>query len=602
MSTQTASLHLDTKNGMGRGLNTAAKQVDRFSKKTSSAAKSAHEDISALGRKVTSIGKANASFMIGLGAIGAAGFGIKKTFDIINAGLKPAEELETAMSRVKAVMSSMTDKAMIPQLRAQAIALAGAGDLAFFTAVQVAGSQRMLIKSGMDAATAMKSVAATLAIAGAEQIDLATAADFTTNIMSSFGLQARQSTDAANILAEASRTSNTNITELAEGATQGGAAFKQFGGSLGEFLALGGTLAGFGIKGGEFGTGIKSMTVSLAKLGEETKRGANLRNLLNISRGDIVNAQGNIDSIKALALIGRKLGLDRLKIEDKFGKQTEESAKKAVMGNAKITAALAKVFKQYQFGKIAILAQEAALGKVQERVEKYNQQIGLGRKGAAFQVMQEQIDNVEGSVVLLDSAWTTFLVNMGNPFLSIKRAIVDDMTASINDWNFGLTTIINSVQWLMAEWDALALSIGKGIFSAGDFVFDKATDAFKFIFGGSEGKPGKPIKPELPSRDDLIIPTGKTAAEKAKSEIPTKETAIDNFNLQVKQEIAANEEDRKRKTFGVSRTAMADYFKVIKEEAPETPKTETNIILTGNNEFYGESLEQEVGRHVAVSY
>ena len=243
---------------MTRGMGRASAQVDKFARKTKSAASKAHSSISGLGDKVTALGKANASFMIGLGAIGAVGFGIKKTFDLINAGLRPAEELQSAMSGVKAVMSSMTDKSMIPQLRAQAIALAGSGDLAFFTAVQVAGAQKMLVKSGMNAADVMKSVAGTMAIAGAEEIALANAADFTTNIMSSFNLQARQSTDAANMLAQASRTSNTNITELADGAAQGGAAFKQFGGSLSEFLALGGTLAGFGIKGGEFGTEIKT--------------------------------------------------------------------------------------------------------------------------------------------------------------------------------------------------------------------------------------------------------------------------------------------------------------------------------------------------------
>ncbi|MCK5617487.1 phage tail tape measure protein [Candidatus Pacearchaeota archaeon] len=514
MSKQTAALHLTSKNDMSKGMKSAAAQVDRFSTKTKSAASKAHASISGLGDKVTALGKANASFMIGIGAIGAVGFGIKKTFDLINAGLQPAQDLQTAMSGVKAVMASMTDKAMIPQLRAQALALAGAGDLAFFTAVQVAGAQKMLIKSGMDAAKVMKSVAGTMAIAGAEEINLASAADFTTNIMSSFALQARQSTDAANMLAQASRTSNTNITELADGAAQGGAAFKQFGGSLGEFLALGGTLAGFGIKGGEFGTGIKSMTVSLAKLGEESERGRNLRGLLNISRSDIVDAQGNIDSIKALAVIGKNLGLDRLKIEDEFGKQTEASARKAVMGNAQVTAVLAKVFKQYQFGKVAILAQEAALGKVQKRVTDYNKQIGLGTQGAAFDVMRDKLDNVEGSATRLSSAWNTLLVNLGNPILGTKRAFLDFFTGLLNTTN--------------------ALVTGQSIVG-----------------------------------DEAIAESGRRA----------------------------------QRGFGISRTAMSDYFNPAKvEEVGGGGKSETNIIFTGNNEFHDESLEKEVSNLTTVSF
>jgi len=512
MSIQTAALYLETKNLMGAGLKSASNSVKSFASGTKSAAASAHNSISGLGDKVTALGRANASFMIGLGAIGAVGFGIKKTFDLINAGLQPAQELQTAMSRVKAVMSSMTDKAMIPQLRKQALALSGSGDLAFFTAVQVASGQRMLIKSGMDAKTTMKSVAATLAIAGAEQIDLATAADLTTNIMSGFGLQARQSADAANMLAEASRTSNTDIMELSEGAKVGAAAFKLAGGSLGEFLALGGTLAGFGIKGSDFGTGIKSLGVSLAKLGELSAKGDRLRDLLKVERSDIVNAQGNIDAIKALSVIGKAAGLDRIKIEDKYGKQTEASAKKAVMGNAQVTSVLAKIFKQYQFGKIAILAQEAALGKVQTRVEKYNKQIGLGQGGAAYQVMREQIDNVEGSVTLLNSAWTTLLVNLGNPFLSAKRGFIDTLTAMLNMTN---ALVTNG-------------EIAPGI---------TAAEAMGAQFG----------------------------------------------------------EVTKTAQFGeVTKTPIKT------EPVPMTPgqtgggKSETNIILTGNNEFYNESLEQEV--------
>ncbi|GAJ04787.1 unnamed protein product, partial [marine sediment metagenome] len=76
MSTQTAALYLETKNLMGRGLKTASSQVDNFAKSTRSAARTAHSSISALGDKTAAFGRANASFMLGLGTIGAVGFGI----------------------------------------------------------------------------------------------------------------------------------------------------------------------------------------------------------------------------------------------------------------------------------------------------------------------------------------------------------------------------------------------------------------------------------------------------------------------------------------------------------------------------------------------
>lgn len=533
MSKQTAALHLTTKNDMTRGIGRASALVDRFKKSTTAAAKAGHANISSLGDKITALGKANASFMVGLGAIGTVAFGIKKTFDLMNAGLKPAEELQTAMSNVKAVMSNVADKAMIPQLRAQAIALSGAGDLAFFTAVQVAGAQKMLIKSGMDAQRTMKSTAATLAIAGAEEIALADAADFTTNIMASFELQARQSTDAANMLAEASRTSNTNITELAEGAAQGGTAFKKAGGSLAEFLALGGTLAGFGIKGGEFGTGIKSMTASLAAL---TPAAAKALNEIGISAQDLTDQHGNMDMIKSFALIGKKLGLDRIKMEDEYGKITEESARKALMGNAAVTRILSKIFLKYQFGKAAILAQEAALGKVQKRVELYNKQIGLGQQGAAFDVMRDKIDNVEGSATRLSSAWNTLLVNLGSPFLSTKRAVLDYMTEVLNTTNALVT---------------------------GEFG--------EFLKGASE-KSAKAALVFAPG--GIIRVIGKTLGEKTaglfSDEVPT--TAIENETV------------------------------VDNKKNADSSKSETNIIFSGNNEFYNESLEKEVFNLTSVSF
>ncbi|GAI92613.1 unnamed protein product, partial [marine sediment metagenome] len=147
------------------------------------------------------------------------------------------------------------------------------------------------------------------------------------------------------------------------------------------------------------------------------------------------------------------------------------------------------------------------------------------------------------------SAWNTLLTNIGKPFLPIKRGILDSLTDTVNELN------------------ALVTGDVKG-----------------FLFG---------------------VP--KTAAAAAKYADP-KRTILDDIGLTdiitdtINEFKALAAGDVEGFLFGVPKTEITGDKTTDPGEPTGTSKSETNIILTGNNEFHNESLEQEVRRHTAVSY
>lgn len=188
----------------------------------------------------------------------AAAYGFK---DVVEKGA----EFEKQMS-VNAAVSEANAK-QLGKLEKQSIKL---GKATFYSAKESAEAQGELIKGGL----AVKQVLggglpAALSLAEAGQLDLATAATTTVNAMKLFGLEGREATSVADMLATAANKTTADVIDFAMALKQGGSVAKLAGYGMNETVAVLEALAEAGIKNSDAGTSLKTAFIQLLKPSEK---------------------------------------------------------------------------------------------------------------------------------------------------------------------------------------------------------------------------------------------------------------------------------------------------------------------------------------------
>src|SRR5690606_4774450 len=128
----------------------------------------------------------------------------------------------------------------------------------------VADGFKFMGLAGWDAAQSIEAMPAVLNLATAASMDLARAADISSNIMSAFGLQASEAATVADTLAVANANANTSVEQLGDGMKYAGPVAQAFGISVGDTAAAIGTLSDAGIQGSMAGTSLRRVMSSLA--------------------------------------------------------------------------------------------------------------------------------------------------------------------------------------------------------------------------------------------------------------------------------------------------------------------------------------------------
>lgn len=165
--------------------------------------------------------------------------------------------VETETNTVGAQFQSLVDRAR------------EMGATTTFTASQAAEAMNFLGQAGLTAKQVYDAIPDTLNLARAGMLDLGTAADIATDIMSAFALTAKDINRIADNLAQAARSSNTNIEQM-------GQAFKfvaPIAGALGQNIEqISGALAVLaqrGLRGSIAGTGLARTMQRLAQGGDK---------------------------------------------------------------------------------------------------------------------------------------------------------------------------------------------------------------------------------------------------------------------------------------------------------------------------------------------
>jgi TP901 family phage tail tape measure protein len=201
------------------------------------------------------------------------------------------------MSRTKAVMSTGGDanntwltnaaqssKALEMQVRAL-------GQTTVFTASEVGDGLQQLGMAGLSANEALVALKPSLQLANLANVSMARAADISTNVLMTFGMQASELQGVVDLMATAVNNSNADIEQLANSLSYAGPAAKTAGFSIQETTAAIETMANSGIKGSRSGSALRRMFTNLLN---PTKKGSEVIQKYGL---DILDAEGNTRSL-----------------------------------------------------------------------------------------------------------------------------------------------------------------------------------------------------------------------------------------------------------------------------------------------------------------
>ena len=282
---------------------------------------------------------------------------------------------QSSMSQVAATMGVGVDQ--IQSLTDKAKEM---GSTTAFTATQAADALNYLALAGYDANKAAEVLPSVLNLAAAGGMDLAYASDLVTDAMASLNLEAnKQNVDEfGNKLAKAASKANANVSQLGEAIlTVGGTAANLKGGTTELTTALG-LLANVGIKGAEGGTHLRNIILSLQSPTDDATK---LMEQLGLQ---VYDAQGNMR------------GLDDILTDLNSSLAGLTQGQKDSVINA-------------LFNKTDLAAVNGLLAAQGEQWESLAQQIdaageAAGDSGAMAQMAETQLDNLQGSVTIMQSA------------------------------------------------------------------------------------------------------------------------------------------------------------------------------------------------------
>lgn len=259
------------------------------------------------------------------------------------------KDFESGMARVRAVTNASTEDFKTMEAEAKRL-----GGTTKYTASEAAGALENLTRNGLTPAQATEALSKTLALAQANCIGLADAADLATNTMNGFGLQTDKLTRVTDVLSSTAAHSATDVLQLGEAEKNAAPLAKVLGISIEETNAALGTLANVGIKGADAGTGLKQVLIGLST---ESQKGAKAlaKYGLEINK-DTIAADGLVGTLKKLHDSG--IGESAQDLADVFGRRAFSSAA-SLINNIESIIELNDTL-QGSYGETARMAEQSA--------------------------------------------------------------------------------------------------------------------------------------------------------------------------------------------------------------------------------------------------
>lgn len=314
------------------------------------------------------------------------------------AAVKTATDFEAGMSEVKAISGATGSE--FDALRDKAIEM---GAKTKFSASDSADAFKYMAMAGWDASQMMDGIAGIMDLAAASGEDLATTSDIVTDALTAFGLQASDSAHFADVLAQASSKSNTNVGLMGETFKYVAPVAGALGYSIEDTAVAIGLMANSGIKGSQAGTALRSTITRLAKPVGEAKDAVEE---LKIS---ITNTDGTM----------KPLSQTMVELREKFAGLTEEQ-------KAQYAAMLAG--QEGMSGLLAIVnASDEDFQKLTDEINNSN--------GAAQDMADIMMDNTAGAVEQLKGALESAGILIGEKLTPYIRQLAEWITGLVEKFN-----------------------------------------------------------------------------------------------------------------------------------------------------------------------
>lgn len=314
------------------------------------------------------------------------------------AAVKTATDFEAGMSEVKAISGATGSE--FEALKDKAIEM---GAKTKFSASDSAEAFKYMAMAGWDTSAMMDGIAGVMDLAAASGEDLATTSDIVTDALTAFGLQASDSAHFADVLAQASSNSNTNVGLMGETFKYVAPVAGALGYSIEDTAVAIGLMANSGIKGSQAGTALRSTITRLAKPVGEAEKAVND---LGIS---MTNADGTT----------KPLGQTMVELREKFAGLTEEQ-------KAQYAAMLAG--QEGMSGLLAIVnASDEDFQKLTDEINNAN--------GAAEDMASVMMDNTAGAIEQLKGALESAGILIGEQLTPYIRQLAEWITGLVEKFN-----------------------------------------------------------------------------------------------------------------------------------------------------------------------
>lgn len=185
----------------------------------------------------------------------------------VGASVKAAANFEQSMAKVKAI-SGATDSEF-KQLENTAKHL---GATTQFSASQAAEGLSFLSLAGFKAQDSIDAIPSVLNLAAAGAIDLGSAADIASNIMTGFGLSAQDTGHATDVLTKTFTTANTDMNQLGMAMKYVAPVAKALGWDITDAATAVAKMSDAGIQGSQAGTSLRAALLSLANPTGQTQK------------------------------------------------------------------------------------------------------------------------------------------------------------------------------------------------------------------------------------------------------------------------------------------------------------------------------------------
>lgn len=331
------------------------------------------------------------------------------------------KDFEAAMSQVQAIsgatgseLESLTEKAK------------EMGATTKFTAKESAEAFNYMAMAGWKTQDMISGIEGILNLAAASGEELATTSDIVTDALTAFKMQASDSGHFADVLAAAASNANTTVSGMGETFKYAGAMAGTLGYSIEDVALATGLMANSGIKGTMAGTALNSIFTRLS-----------------------TNTNGATDAIRELGIeffdkSGNARDLSDVMEELRAATADYTDEQKSNIANT-IAGTVA------QKGLLSILNASA------EDYKKLSEAIN-NADGSAKEMSETMLDNLSGSITLLQSAVDGVKISFGNRLSPYVRSIAEWLTAQMPEIEQGLEEFMD---WFDKKIDRMQIKFNE---------------------------------------------------------------------------------------------------------------------------------------------